>query len=142
MNINKDKRSETHSRHEAVVQVFIREQDPIFDEDGAGSQDEGEEQVHVDVVPGAVELPVQKKKKEKKKHFVFTSITYFLNPPWKVSVPVSVPGLTFHYPNGNLLTCTVNTAPQFKCHFVYCTAALFTFCSASISARSSFRKHK
>lgn len=47
----------THSRHEAVVQVFIRKQNSIFDEDSARSQDEGEEQVDVDVVPGAVELP-------------------------------------------------------------------------------------
>lgn len=81
MNINKDRRSETHSRHEAVVQVFIREQDPIFDEDGAGSQDEGEEQVHVDVVPGAVELPVQKKKKEKKKTLCFYFHYLFLKSP-------------------------------------------------------------
>lgn len=51
----------THRGHEAVVQVLVGEQNQVFDEDGARSQDEGEEQVDVDVVPGAVELPVCKK---------------------------------------------------------------------------------
>ena len=49
----------THRGHEAVVQVFIREEDSIFNEDGARSQDEREEQVDVDVVPGAAKLPEQ-----------------------------------------------------------------------------------
>lgn len=48
---------QTHSWHETVVQVFIRKQNAVFDEDCAGSQDEGEEKVDVDVVPGAMELP-------------------------------------------------------------------------------------
>lgn len=47
----------THCRHEAVVQVFISKENSIFNEDGACSQDEREEQVDVDVVPGAVKLP-------------------------------------------------------------------------------------
>lgn len=46
-----------------MVQVLIREQDTIFDEDSAGSQNEGEEQVDVDVVPGAMKLPAEEKKK-------------------------------------------------------------------------------
>ena len=46
-----------HGGHEAVVEVLIGEEDPVLDEDGAGPQDEGGEQVDVDVVPGAVELP-------------------------------------------------------------------------------------
>lgn len=48
----------THGGHEAVVQVLIGEENHVFDEDSARSQDEGEEQVDVDVVPGAVKLPV------------------------------------------------------------------------------------
>lgn len=50
---------QTHSRHEAVVQVFIRKKNAIFNEDSARSQDKGEEQVDVDVVPGTVKLPVE-----------------------------------------------------------------------------------
>lgn len=41
-----------------MVQVLISKQDGVFDEDGTGSQDEGREQVDVDVVSGAVELSV------------------------------------------------------------------------------------
>lgn len=52
----------THGGHEAVVEVFIREKNSVFDEDGARSQDEGEEQVDVDVVPGAVKLPAEQRK--------------------------------------------------------------------------------
>ncbi len=33
-------------------------QQRVFDEDGDGAQDEGAEQIHVDVVPHAVQLPV------------------------------------------------------------------------------------
>lgn len=40
-----------------MVLLLIRKQNGIFDEDCAGSQDEGEEKVDVDVVPGAVKLP-------------------------------------------------------------------------------------
>lgn len=47
----------THRGHETVIQVFIREQNGVFDENCTRSQDEGEEQVNVDVVPGAVKLP-------------------------------------------------------------------------------------
>lgn len=52
----------THSGHEAVVQVFIRKKNAIFNEDSARSQDEREEQVDVDVVPGAVKLPAEQRK--------------------------------------------------------------------------------
>lgn len=45
-----------HRRHRAVVQVLVSKQDGVFDEDGTGSQDEGREQVDVDVVSGAAEL--------------------------------------------------------------------------------------
>lgn len=43
--------------YEAVVAVFLRVQHAVLDEDRNGSQDEGHKQVHVDEVPGAVELP-------------------------------------------------------------------------------------
>lgn len=39
-----------------MVQGLISEEHGVFNEDGAGSQDEGREQVDVDVVPGAAEL--------------------------------------------------------------------------------------
>lgn len=39
-----------------MVQVLVSKQDSVFDEDGTGSQDEGREQVDVDVVSGAAEL--------------------------------------------------------------------------------------
>lgn len=42
-----------------MVQAFIRKEDGVFDEDSAGSQDEREEEVDVDVVPGAVKLPAE-----------------------------------------------------------------------------------
>lgn len=47
-----------------MVQAFVREEDSVFDEDSAGSQDEGEEQVDVNVVPGAVELPAEDERYE------------------------------------------------------------------------------
>ena len=54
-----------------MVLVFIGKEDAIFNEDGARSQDEGDEEVDVDVVSGAVELPVEqdKKKRPHTKHF-------------------------------------------------------------------------
>lgn len=39
-----------------MVQSLISKQHRVFDEDSAGPQDEGGEQVDVDVVPGAAEL--------------------------------------------------------------------------------------
>ena len=43
---------------EAVVTVLLfGVQNAVLDEDGDGPQDEGHKQVHVDEVPGAVELP-------------------------------------------------------------------------------------
>lgn len=44
-----------------MVQVLIGKENTIFNEDGARPQDEGEEQVDVDVVPGAVKLPVEQR---------------------------------------------------------------------------------
>lgn len=46
-----------HRGHRAVVQGLISKQNGVFNENSAGSQDEGREQVDVDVVSGAVELP-------------------------------------------------------------------------------------
>lgn len=40
-----------------MVQGLISKQHGVFNEDGTGSQDEGGEQVDVDVVSGAAELP-------------------------------------------------------------------------------------
>lgn len=55
-------RPATHRGHEAVVQAFICKENGVFDEDSTRSQDEGEEQVDVNVVPGAVELPAEGRK--------------------------------------------------------------------------------
>lgn len=53
-----------------MVQVLVSKQDSVFDEDGAGSQDEGREQVDVDVVSGAAELSGKWKEE---KHFCTAS---------------------------------------------------------------------
>ena len=53
----------TDGVYEAVVAVLLSVQHTIFDEDWDGSQDEWHKQVHVDEVPGAVELPGEKNKK-------------------------------------------------------------------------------
>lgn len=50
----------THSVDEAVLAVLLRIQHAIFDEDRNSPQDERHEQVHVDEVPGTVQLPVWK----------------------------------------------------------------------------------
>ena len=43
---------------EAVVTVLLFSvQNAVLDEDGDGPQDEGHKQVHVNEVPGAVQLP-------------------------------------------------------------------------------------
>ena len=42
----------------AVVELFVREEQRVSDEDEDGSQDEGHKQLDVDVVPGTMELPV------------------------------------------------------------------------------------
>lgn len=47
----------SHRLHEAVVAVLLGVEHAVLDEDGDGPQDEGHKQVHVDEVPGAVELP-------------------------------------------------------------------------------------
>lgn len=49
----------THSMHETVVAVLLSVEHTVLDEDGDGSQDEGHKQVHVNEVPGAVELPTE-----------------------------------------------------------------------------------
>lgn len=50
--------------HETVVAVLLSVQHAILDEDGDGSQDEGHKQVHVDEVPGAVELPGEERQQQ------------------------------------------------------------------------------
>ena len=50
----------SYCRHEAVIQCLVGKENGVFDEDRTCSQDEGGKQVYVDVVPGAVELPVGK----------------------------------------------------------------------------------
>lgn len=40
-----------------VVELLISKQQRVSDEDEDGSQDEGDEQLDMDVVPGAVQLP-------------------------------------------------------------------------------------
>lgn len=45
-----------------MVQGLISKQHRVFNENGAGSQDKGGEQVDVDVVSGAVKLPVKQRK--------------------------------------------------------------------------------
>ena len=45
---------------EAVVAVLLGIQNPVLDEDGDGPQDEGHKQVHVNEVPGAVQLPAHR----------------------------------------------------------------------------------
>lgn len=54
-----------------MVHIFIIKKNQIFDKDSTGSQDEGEKQIDVDVVPGAVKLPAKTKIKSCLKHFVF-----------------------------------------------------------------------
>ncbi len=44
----------------AVVAVLLGIQDPVFNEHRDGSQHEGHKQIHVDEVPGAVKLPVDR----------------------------------------------------------------------------------
>lgn len=53
----------------------------IFNQDGHGSQDEGQEEVEVDVVPGAVELPVTqmfKNYQQNKQIWNWTKTIFFL----------------------------------------------------------------
>lgn len=51
-----------------MVQGLISKQHRVFNENGAGSQDKGGEQVDVDVVSGAAELPERGKKRREKQH--------------------------------------------------------------------------
>lgn len=50
--------------NEAVVAVLLSVQHTVLDEDGDGPQDEGHKQVHVNEVPGAVELPGEKRERK------------------------------------------------------------------------------
>lgn len=45
-----------------MVQGFVCKQHRVFHKNSAGSQDERGEKVDVDVISGAAELPVEKKK--------------------------------------------------------------------------------
>lgn len=54
----------THSVNEAVLAVLLGVQHAVLDEDWNSSQDERHKKVHVDEVPGAVQLPVQKDTQE------------------------------------------------------------------------------
>lgn len=54
-----------HRGYGAVVQGLISKQHSVFNENSAGSQDEGGEQVDVDVVSGAAELSKKKEKQIK-----------------------------------------------------------------------------
>lgn len=51
-----------------MVQGLIRKQHSVFNENGTGSQDEGGEQVDVDVVSGAAELSERCKITQKNKY--------------------------------------------------------------------------
>lgn len=55
-----------HRGHGAMVQGLVCKQHRVLDEHGAGSQDEGGEQVDVDVVSGAAELSEKKPRKADK----------------------------------------------------------------------------
>lgn len=46
-----------------MITVLLSVQHAVFNKDRDGSQDEGDEQVHVDEVPGAVQLPVEQQQK-------------------------------------------------------------------------------
>lgn len=50
--------------HEAVVAVLLGVQHAVLDDDRDGSQDEGHKQIHVNEVPGAVELPAEERERE------------------------------------------------------------------------------
>lgn len=58
----------THSVYEAVLAVLFGVQNAVFDEDGNSSQDERHKEVHVDEVPGAVQLPVNTQRKHPECH--------------------------------------------------------------------------
>lgn len=47
-----------------MIQGLISKQHSVFNENGTGSQDKGGEQVDVDVVSGAAELPERRKNRQ------------------------------------------------------------------------------
>lgn len=59
--------SVTDGVYETVVAVLLSIQHAILDEDGDGPQDERHKQVHVNEVPGAVELPGERRERERDK---------------------------------------------------------------------------
>lgn len=68
-----------HSGHGAVVQGLISKQHSVFNENSAGSQDEGREQVYVDVVSGAAELSERSKNGQKGGKHTYTVYTNSTN---------------------------------------------------------------
>lgn len=52
----KEKGEVQYRWHKAVVHIFICKQNSIFRENSDCSQDKGDEQVHMDVIPCAVEF--------------------------------------------------------------------------------------
>lgn len=49
----------SHRGLRAVVYLPIVEEGHVLDEDGSGPQDEGREEMHVDVISGTVQLPTR-----------------------------------------------------------------------------------
>lgn len=64
----------TNSVYETVVAVLLSVQHAILDKDWDGSQDERHEQVHVNEVPGAVELPEEKREGQNTTHLFLFSL--------------------------------------------------------------------
>lgn len=70
----------THSGDKAVIAVLLSIEDPVFDEDGDGPQHKRHEQVHVDEVAGAVQLPTPTGGEDR--CLEVRSPTAFHPPPW------------------------------------------------------------
>jgi len=60
----------THSMNKAVITFLLGVQNPVLNKHRDGSQHEGHKQVHVDEVPGAVKLPVDRRSKEGLRHYM------------------------------------------------------------------------
>lgn len=60
-----------------MVQVLVSKQDGVFDEDGTGSQDEGREQVDVDVVSGAAELSGKWKRGQGRRTLLYSELALY-----------------------------------------------------------------
>lgn len=70
----------THSGDKAVIAVLLSVEDPVFDEDGDGPQHKRHEEVHVDEVAGAVQLPTPTAGEDRCPEV--RSPTAFHPPPW------------------------------------------------------------